>query len=278
MLAEQATSVDFWFDPLCPWAWITSRWMLEVEQVRSVTVRFHVMSLAVLNDGRDLPPDYEGVRPVMWAPARVATAAAAHSGDHVLRALYTALGTRIHDNGRRDLTAVVSEALAEVHLPASLGDAADSDEHDAELRASHHAGVDPVGDDVGTPTIHVNGLGVFGPVLSRVPRGEQAGLLWDATVALVSTRTSLSSSVAAPMSLTSRGTPLRGRRRPRANADSISVRDPQDTGRSAVKVRSTRSGGRPPVSAGARPLPKPATGVSPSAERRPRQPMRSSVT
>ena len=184
--SEPPIHVEFWFDPLCPWAWITSRWMLEVEQVRPVTVRFHVMSLAVLNEGRELPADYDGVQAVIWGPARVATAAAAHSGDHVLGALYTALGTRIHDHGRRDLTAVLTEALTEVHLPVSLADAADSDEHDAALRASHHSGVDPVGDDVGTPTIHINGVGVFGPVLSRVPRGDDAGLLWDATIALTS--------------------------------------------------------------------------------------------
>ena len=180
--------VDFWFDPICPWAWMTSRWITEVEKMRPISVRWHVMSLSVLNEHRDdLSSHYRQVLDRGWGPVRVVNAARELHGQQVVKPLYDALGTRIHPGGRDDYPAVITESVAEVGLPASLADYASSDELDEALRASHAAGISQVGQDVGTPVISVNGTAFFGPVVSPSPKGEAAGKLWDGVLLVAST-------------------------------------------------------------------------------------------
>ncbi|MER5358958.1 DsbA family protein [Streptomyces sp. NPDC002785] len=191
--APGKTPADFWFDPLCPWAWMTSRWMLEVEKVRDVEVRWHVMSLAVLNEDKldELPEEYRDLMEKAWGPVRVVIAAQQKHGDDIVGPLYTALGTRFHNKDEGPTREAIVAALGDVGLPAELADFADSDAYDAELRASHKEGIDKVGQDVGTPVIAVPGpdgeeVAFFGPVVTPAPKGEEAAKLWDGTLLVAS--------------------------------------------------------------------------------------------
>jgi Mycothiol-dependent nitroreductase Rv2466c len=181
-------NVQFWFDPLCPWAWITSRWMLEVEKVRPVRTEWRIMSLAYLNlvqhEGKGLTDEYLERMSKAWGPIRVVAAAAQERGPDVLGPIYTAIGTRYHVQGRREDPQAIPEALAEVGLSASLASAADSTELDQFIKDSHNEAFDDVGLDVGTPVMRIRGHAIFGPVVTPAPRGEAAGRLWDG-VALV---------------------------------------------------------------------------------------------
>jgi protein-disulfide isomerase-like protein with CxxC motif len=188
MPEQEPTYVDFWFDPLCPWAWITSRWMVEVEQVRPIKTRWHIMSLAELNSNKDdISAEYKERMKQAWGPVRVCTAAAQKFGDDVLGPLYTAIGTRFHDLKQERNRATIEEALAEVGLPAELADAMESTEYDDALRVSHRDGMDRVGYEVGTPVISVDGASFFGPVVSPIPRGENAARLWDGVLLVAGT-------------------------------------------------------------------------------------------
>ena len=183
---SERNTAEFWFDPLCPWAWMTSRWMMEVEQVRPVDVTWSVMSLAVLNHGRDLPEDYRAKMDQAWGPVRVIMATRDKFGDEIVKPLYDALGERIHHR-KEDLDVAIAGALEALDLPAELAEAATSDEHDDVLRASHQRAIDLVGDDVGTPVVAVDGVAFFGPVVSPAPKGEAAGRLWDGCVLVAGT-------------------------------------------------------------------------------------------
>jgi 2-hydroxychromene-2-carboxylate isomerase len=188
MPEQEFTPVDFWFDPICPWAWIASRWLLEVAKLRPVRPRWHVMSLSVLNEDKpDLPEQYKELLEKGWGPVRVAIAAEQKSGPEVLGPLYTALGTRFHHDKAPLERTTIEAALAEVGLPADLADAMDSADFDEALRASHANGMDRVGYEVGTPVISVHGTSFFGPVLSPIPRGQDAARLWDGVLLVAKT-------------------------------------------------------------------------------------------
>lgn len=178
-MTDGRATADFWFDPICPWAWIASRWMKEVEKVRHVDTSFHVMSLAYLNADKDLPEDYREMMNSAWGPVRVCAAAADAHGQEALDRLYTELGNRFHVHGADRDRATVEAALSAAGLPVELADAMESEQYDEALKKSHHEGMDQVGMDVGTPVIAVEGVAFFGPVVTPAPKGEAAGKLWD---------------------------------------------------------------------------------------------------
>jgi predicted DsbA family dithiol-disulfide isomerase len=178
------TNADFWLDPACPFAWITSRWILEVEKVRDIEVSWHLMSLAFLNEDRDISEEYRSFLATAWQPVRVLMAAEQKYGKDAVLPLYTAMGTRIHLEKQDKDRAMIEAALEEAGLDRSLADAMDDESYDDAIRESHRRGMDQVGNEVGTPTIAFEGTAFFGPVLTKAPTGEDAGRIWDACVAL----------------------------------------------------------------------------------------------
>jgi protein-disulfide isomerase-like protein with CxxC motif len=187
MPEQENTVVDFWFDPICPWAWIASRWIHEVVKVRPVTPHWHVMSLSVLNSDKDVSDQYKQLLATGWGPVRICIAAEQQYGPEVLGKLYTAFGTKFHLEKAPRERATYEAALKEAGLPISLADAAESTEYDEALKASHKDGMDRVGYEVGTPVISVKGASIFGPVLSPIPRGDAAAKLWDGVLAIAET-------------------------------------------------------------------------------------------
>lgn len=185
-VTAETTTVDFWFDPSCPWAWMTSRWVDEVAEHRNLDVTWRVMSLAILNENTEQTEEMSEFLPRSLKYVRLVAAAAQLHGQQVVKPLYDALGSQIHPGGNTDPDLVIPAALAAAGLPADLAAQADTDEFDVPLRASHFDGIDRVGQDVGTPVIAVNGTAFFGPVVSPAPKGEIALTLWDGVVAAAS--------------------------------------------------------------------------------------------
>lgn len=185
-MAEQ---VKFWFDVSCPYAWATSRWIKEVEKVRDIEVEFIPMSLAVLNDGRDLDPAYMEKMKANWGPARVFAKVKDEQPEKVDE-LYTVMGTMIHSEGNGGKEGfggydeIIAAALDKVGLDASLSEVANTEDVDEKLRAFHQSAMDAVGDEVGTPVVKLGDTAFFGPVITRIPEGEDAGKLFDASVTL----------------------------------------------------------------------------------------------
>lgn len=184
--SETVTRVDFWFDPSCPWAWMTSRWVDEVARHRNLEVTWHVMSLAVLNEDQDVSDDDREFFPRALKYTRLVAAVAELEGQEKVKSLYDALGARIHNGGSENPDEVIPAALSEAGLRADYARFADSDEYDVQMRASHFDGINRVGQDVGTPIIALNDVAFFGPVISPAPKGEQALTLWDGVVAAAS--------------------------------------------------------------------------------------------
>ncbi|WP_341716281.1 disulfide bond formation protein DsbA [Micromonospora sp. FIMYZ51] len=181
-------TVDFWFDPSCPYTWITSRWLIEVATVRPLALRWQVMSLSVLNEGREVDPegDTEGW---LWRPVRVCAAVRQRYGQDGLARFFTAYGLRVHEGGQ---WCDLGDALADADLPRDLADAAETSDFDAAVRASHAEAIALVGDHVGTPIIATTDdtgakVAFFGPVISRIPHGEAAARLWDGTLLVAAT-------------------------------------------------------------------------------------------
>lgn len=183
-MASEAQQVDFWFDPVCPWAWMTSRWVDDVSRQRGFVPRWHLMSLAVLNEGRELSPKYVSLMKDAYRLARFVNGVREEAGQKWLKPLYDEIGVRIHPGRRDDFDVIMSESLAELGLDQELLAYADSSVHDESLLENHHAGIALVGEDVGTPIIAVNGVAFFGPVISPAPTGEEALRLWDGVVAV----------------------------------------------------------------------------------------------
>jgi 2-hydroxychromene-2-carboxylate isomerase len=182
MTTEPTSRADFWFDPACPFAWITSRWILEVEKVRDISVTWHIMSLAYLNQDKDISDEYRDFLETAWQPVRVLMAAEQKYGKEALLPLYTAMGERIHIEKQAKDRDMIEAALEEAGLDRALANAMDDASYDEAIAASHRLGMDQVGNEVGTPTIAVNGQAFFGPVISKSPKGEDAGRLWDGCV------------------------------------------------------------------------------------------------
>ena len=178
-------TVDVWLDPACPWAWLTSRWLVEVARVRPISLRWNVMSLVILNEAEEPSPEWEEWEQQARAAVRVLVAGRQHGGDAVVGPLYSAIGRRIHLDDRSCDATVLAEALAEAGLPPELLEAGDSDAYDEAVRAEHDRGMAYVGQEVGTPVIAVDGRGLFGPVVSPAPTGEDAGRVWDAVAVLL---------------------------------------------------------------------------------------------
>ena len=186
-LVNVKAPVEMWFDPICPWAWLTARWLMEVEQVRDVEVTWSVMSLAILNDDRELSLEYHSTMDSSWGPVRVIVAAARDHGLEVVKPLYDAMGSSIHLGGEKEYRKVIGQELQECGLPAGLARFVDSTEVDDKVRASHQRAIDLVGEDVGTPVIAMAGSAFFGPVVTPAPKGEAAGRLWDGWVLMAGT-------------------------------------------------------------------------------------------
>jgi hypothetical protein len=176
-------------DPCCPFAWITERWIAEVEPHRpDVEVEVRLLSLAVVNEHRDIDDWYRGFNDAAWAPARVMAAVVDAHGAAAGRRFYEAFGTRFHvelhtaDDVHR--VAVAGEALAAAGLPAELLGAADDESWDDRLRTMTREALAPVGLDVGVPVLHLDGVAASGPVLSAIPSGRDATDLFDAVVTM----------------------------------------------------------------------------------------------